>query len=554
MTGLEGTRGNTPRVSPQQSLKTKVTLITLLVFVLSLWSLSTYASRMLRQDMQRLLGEQQFATVTQMAAQLDQALQARVSALEAVARGIRPELLEDPQALQVFLAQRVILQTLFNAGVHVLGPGGTVRGLVPVTSRVGTDYFQSATLQALLSQGKSGVGPPTHEALLNQPVFPIVAMIKGSDGQVIGALAGVIRLDQPNFLDIISQSRYGKTGGYLLVAAQQRLVLTATDPRRVMETLPASGGTPTLDRVLQGVEGSAVMLNPLGVEILASDKTLRTAGWVLAAVLPTAEAFAPIRAMQQRMLLATGGLTLLAGLLVWWLLQRQLAPLQATARRLIAMADEQEPLQPLPAARLDEIGQVVKGFNRLLGTLGQREALLQQILDTSSVAIFLVNRQGYITRANQRMATLFGYPLHELQGMEYVALVHPQQRELARQKLRALLPSQLQSVDLERLYWRADQTEFWCHLTGQRFVDANGVEQGLVGVMVDVTQRRQLDAELRIAAIAFESQQGMTITDEQGVILRVNQAFCAITGYSASEAIGQSPRLLSYGRHDAAFY
>src|SRR5512133_226016 len=108
MTGLEGTRGNTPRVSPQQSLKTKVTLITLLVFVLSLWSLSTYASRMLRQDMQRLLGEQQFATVTQMAAQLDQALQARVSALEAVARGIRPELLEDPQALQVFLAQRVI--------------------------------------------------------------------------------------------------------------------------------------------------------------------------------------------------------------------------------------------------------------------------------------------------------------------------------------------------------------------------------------------------------------------------------------------------------------
>ena len=554
MTASEGKRGNTPRVSPQQSLKTKVTLITLLMFVLSLWSLSTYASRMLRQDMQRLLGDQQFATVTQMAAQLDQALQARVSALETVARAIRPAMLEDPLALQGFLAQRVILQTLFNAGVHVLGPGGVVLGTVAVADPAGADYFRNPAVQAALAERKTSVGPPTHEPLLKQPMFPIVAMIHDGDGQVIGALAGVTRLDKPSFLDMISQSRYGRTGGYLLVAEQQRRVLAATDTSRVMETLPAPGGNPTIDRFLGGEEGSAVMLNPLGVEILASEKHISAADWVVAAELPTAEVFAPIRAMQQRMWLATAGLTLLAGLLVWWLLQRQLAPLQATARRLIAMADEQEPLQALPATRLDEIGQVVQGFNRLLGTLGQREALLQQILDTSSVAIFLVDRQGYITRANQRMAQLFGYSLNELQAMEYVALVHPQQRDLARKKMRALLASQLQSVDLERLYWRADQTEFWGHLTGHRFVDANGVDQGLVGVIADVTERRQLDAELRIAAIAFESQQGMSITDAQGVILRVNQAFCAITGYSAMEAVGQSPRLLSSGRHDAAFY
>ena len=556
MTRLEDKRGNTPRVSPRQSLKTKITLITLLVFVLSLWSLSTYASRMLRQDMQRLLGEQQFATVTQMAAQLDQALQVRVSALEAIARAIRPALEEGSPALEAFLSQRVILQTLFNAGVHVLGPDGTVLGLAPGVSGVGADYFQSATLQALLTHGKSSVGPPTHEALLKQPVFPIVAMIKGSDGQVIGSLAGVTRLDQPNFLDIISQARYGKTGGYFLVAPQSRLVITASGQRQVMQALPVPGLNPAIDRFILGQQGSALIdiPNPLGVEVVASSTAIQVAPWHVAAVLPTAEAFAPIRTMQQRMWLATGALTLLAGLLVWWLLARELAPLQATARRLIAMADEHEPLQPLPATRLDEIGQVVKGFNRLLGTLGQREALLQQILNTSSVAIFLVDRQGYITRANQHMARLFGFSLNELQAMEYVALVHPQQRELARQKMRALLASQLQSVDLERLYWRADQSEFWGHLTGQRFVDANGVEQGLVGVIADVTQRRQLDAELRIAAIAFESQQGMAITDAQGVILRVNQAFCVITGYSALEAVGQNPRLLSSGRHDAAFY
>jgi diguanylate cyclase (GGDEF)-like protein/PAS domain S-box-containing protein len=62
------------------------------------------------------------------------------------------------------------------------------------------------------------------------------------------------------------------------------------------------------------------------------------------------------------------------------------------------------------------------------------------------------------------------------------------------------------------------------------------------------------NADLRIAAIAFEAQEGMFITDAQNVILRINRAFSDITGYSSEEAIGQTPRLLSSGRHDARFY
>jgi diguanylate cyclase (GGDEF)-like protein/PAS domain S-box-containing protein len=57
-----------------------------------------------------------------------------------------------------------------------------------------------------------------------------------------------------------------------------------------------------------------------------------------------------------------------------------------------------------------------------------------------------------------------------------------------------------------------------------------------------------------VAAIAFESQEGMCITDPQGVILQVNQSFTRITGYSAEEAVGKTSALLKSGRHDAAFY
>jgi len=80
-----------------------------------------------------------------------------------------------------------------------------------------------------------------------------------------------------------------------------------------------------------------------------------------------------------------------------------------------------------------------------------------------------------------------------------------------------------------------------------------------IDVLVDainsfVAERKRSEEAQRIAATAFESQQGVFITDAQHVILRVNKAFTGITGYSADEAAGQSPRILKSGRHDSAFY
>jgi len=349
----------------------------------------------------------------------------------------------------------------------------------------------------------------------------------------------------------------------------------------------------------------------------------------------------------------------------------RLRQLEAAAR----LASLNSELEAKVAARTQALARVNED-------LAAREAQLKQILDTSSVAIFLVDKEGRITQANQRMAEMFGWPPDQLVGSEYVALVHPAEREIGRQKMLALLNSAIPAVDLDRLYWRADHTEFWGHLTGKRFHDASGEEIGLVGVIADITERRKaeeavreserkyrllfeqandgiflldetgfvdcnqhgarmygltmdqvigrspahlsperqpdgrlatqvaaekIDAamrgeiprfewmsmradgtpfdvevtlsrveiggrtyvqsierdiserkraeiDLRIAATAFESHEGMFITDTAGVILRVNRSFSEITGYSAEEAVGQTPRLLNSGRHDAAFF
>ncbi|MGS2742180.1 bifunctional diguanylate cyclase/phosphodiesterase [Halomonas sp. LS-001] len=67
-------------------------------------------------------------------------------------------------------------------------------------------------------------------------------------------------------------------------------------------------------------------------------------------------------------------------------------------------------------------------------------------------------------------------------------------------------------------------------------------------------QAQEHEAELRIAATAFQSHLGMVITDALGRILKVNDTFTKITGYREDEVLGENPRMLSSGRHSAAFY
>ncbi|OWW21954.1 EAL domain-containing protein [Noviherbaspirillum denitrificans] len=74
------------------------------------------------------------------------------------------------------------------------------------------------------------------------------------------------------------------------------------------------------------------------------------------------------------------------------------------------------------------------------------------------------------------------------------------------------------------------------------------------GSITDVTERRKAEEQLRVAAAAFELQEGMMVTDARGTILRVNCAFEEVTGYSAEEAVGRKPSILRSNRQDAEFY
>jgi diguanylate cyclase (GGDEF)-like protein/PAS domain S-box-containing protein len=119
---------------------------------------------------------------------------------------------------------------------------------------------------------------------------------------------------------------------------------------------------------------------------------------------------------------------------------------------------------------------------------------------------------------------------------------------------RAVLEAHLPFRDFEIARLDEQGLVHYLSASGDPVFDALGGFCGYRGVGSDITERKQAEADLRIAATAFESQEAMMVTDAQSRILRVNRVFEEVTGYSSAEIVGQTPRLLKSGRHDAQFY
>ncbi|HEY6000661.1 MAG TPA: PAS domain S-box protein [bacterium] len=172
-----------------------------------------------------------------------------------------------------------------------------------------------------------------------------------------------------------------------------------------------------------------------------------------------------------------------------------------------------------------------------------RSSLLRQILDTASVGIFLVDKAGRITHANRRMAEMFLRPLAEMVGCEYVDLVHPSERETGRRTMLALLASEIESVDVDRRYWRRDGSSFWGHLSGRRFHDARGADIGLIGVIADITaqkeaQERLQASESRYRAIVDTQAEFVVRYAPGGILTFVNDTLCRYAGMTREQLIG----------------
>ena len=171
------------------------------------------------------------------------------------------------------------------------------------------------------------------------------------------------------------------------------------------------------------------------------------------------------------------------------------------------------------------------------------------LLNHSPVGIFHFDTNLVITYCNERFADILHNSVDGIVGSNMKTLKDQSILTASRNALKG------EMVHYEGQYCATfSDASIWIDMTCAPSRDGTGRIVGGIAIVRDITERKQAEEMLRIGAIAFESQSGMIVTDANGVILRVNRAFTKLTGYSAQEAIGQTPQMLSSGRHDKAFF
>lgn len=136
----------------------------------------------------------------------------------------------------------------------------------------------------------------------------------------------------------------------------------------------------------------------------------------------------------------------------------------------------------------------------------------------------------------------------------FLSLIHPDDRD-------AVNTAYKRSLETRELYGithrlcMADGRIKYVHEQCNTFYSREGKPVRSVGTIQDITERKQAEDRLKLAASVFtHAREGIVITDPEGNIVEVNDTFTQITGYSREESLGQNPRMLKSGSQGAEFY
>lgn len=494
------------------SIKTRVTVITLAAFILSVWILSYSISKKLESDIIEQIREQQFSTATLLANQINHDLQEQQTILLALADKIGQMSFDQPAMLQRFLEDRFIIRQNYNAGASVLNNHGTVIASVPNEyHRIGINYRDRTFIATALEAGKPAISEILTGRVLQNYVFGIAVPIRDTAGNVIGALAGGIDLTKPNFLDKIAAHRYGKTGYFLLEDQKSRIIITSTDKRRVLQQQSPPGKNALVDRHLSGSEESGISVNDIGVEVFVSAKRIPIANWMMIAAMPTEEAFLPIRAMQFRIMTIALGLTVLLGAILSWLLWYELSPIFSTIKKLDTLAKQNDYGALLPEKAHGEIGALIKAFNLLLMRLQEREKALEEsefrwkfAIEGTGDGLWDWNISNNTVYFSKTWKSMLGYDEAEISNHlgEWERLVHPDDMADTLHSVTEHLNGKTPAYINEHRLLCKDGSYKWILDRGLVVSrDSEGRPLRAIGTHTDITQRKEMEEIIRQQAL-----------------------------------------------------
>jgi diguanylate cyclase (GGDEF)-like protein/PAS domain S-box-containing protein len=184
----------------------------------------------------------------------------------------------------------------------------------------------------------------------------------------------------------------------------------------------------------------------------------------------------------------------------------------------------------------------------------REKTLLRGLLDNIPDYIFIKDTDSVYIACNKAVEAYFGAPESRIVGKTDFDFVDAETAKSFRRIDQEML-ARGELITTEEMITHPDGQQFYLETLKTPFRDNEGRILGLIGVGRNITERKQVEIKLELAAKVFtHAREGIMITDADAIVIEVNDTFTQITGYSREEAIGRSPRILQSGRHTQEFY
>jgi diguanylate cyclase (GGDEF)-like protein len=347
--------------------KARILLVVTILFMLGIWGLAWRTVSTIRADIEKLLADQLSTSADYVASDIDAKIQLRLRALTQLAQSITPELMADPKRLSTHLRQADPAHSLLEMGFFVLNANGTViADQFTILRGIGTSFKDRPFFQDALKSPRAVISDPVLGRLNNRPLVSMAIALRDASGQVLGVLSCSIYPSNTDLFGRMEGTRLGRTGYFIVISPKSRKIVSATDTRRILQTVPVGSNQLLERRIREGYDGPGVATTSTGMETFTVSRRLPTTGWILVAGMETREAFAPIAHQKQQIYLSALLMTALMFLVLRQVLARQMVPLLKASESMRQMVDGKTAFAPLPVRRSDEIGQLIESFNALV--------------------------------------------------------------------------------------------------------------------------------------------------------------------------------------------
>jgi diguanylate cyclase (GGDEF)-like protein/PAS domain S-box-containing protein len=493
-----------PVQNNKTSLKTKMAVaITLLTAVLLATTGAIFA-HFFRQALEDSISRQNFTLVSSLANQIDSKLKFTQQHLSGIAQLVTPVILSDPEKTRQFLADRSDSQLLFDHHLAIFSPTLTVLASVPSDSSTSP---MPPSIAKYLQKTIDTKAPQISEPFFsfkgnNRPVIIFTAPILTEEGQVAAVLSGCLDLLKDNFLGHLTTVTLGETG-YLFLYNQERTLIFHPKPERILQQDVPLGANKMFDRALEGFEGTDETITSWGLHSLSSFKRVPITNWILAANRPVVEAYAPIRVAKRNFLLVLGVMLLITATTTWLLMRHLTTPLVDLTQQVLEYPTT-EPAREITTSTRDEIRVLAETFNQLFSRLSEKEQalkkqinFLQVLIDVMPNPVFFKDMAGRYQGCNKAFEDYVGITKENLKGKSVFEIAPP---GLARTYHKADIDLLNQGAGKTQNYelsvtWQ-DGTQRQIIFYKATFCNPDGNLAGLVGTMLDITDRKKAEARL----------------------------------------------------------